>query len=232
MHPTRRESTPRLAGPSGGIPMNEKPGSFSRRDFVKGGSVLLGGLAASAAAGAGETAPPPVKVPDIALGRTGGGSRGWGSAAPTSSGSRSPRTTSAPRCIAPWNSASTTWTRRRSTATPRPASPRRRWARRSPRSATRSSSSPRPRSRPTRGPGSCCDRASSGCGPTGWTWSTCTTSATRSSGATASWSSATTAPWPRCGRRSGRASSGSSGPAGISTRRGSTRCSTAARSTS
>jgi aryl-alcohol dehydrogenase-like predicted oxidoreductase len=51
--------------------MNERHDSFSRRDFVKGGSVLLGGLAASAAAGAGEEPPASVKVPDVALGRTG-----------------------------------------------------------------------------------------------------------------------------------------------------------------
>src|SRR5207253_2173386 len=50
--------------------------SVSRRDFVKGGGVLLGGLAASAtagsaAAGAGAEAPGPLKVPDSVLGRTG-----------------------------------------------------------------------------------------------------------------------------------------------------------------
>ena len=170
----------------------------SRHNFVKGSSALLGGLSAASAAGssvagAGRTRRAPVKVPDVALGRTAAGYRAWGSASPTSSGNGSPPTTSAPRCTAPWNWASITSTRRPSTATPRPALPRRRWARRSPRSATRCSSSPRPRSRPTRGPGSCCDRASSGCGPTESIWSTCTISATRNSGATASWSSATTA---------------------------------------
>jgi uncharacterized protein len=55
--------------------MNERHGSFSRRDFVKGGSMLLGGLAAasagSAAAGAGEDPPASAKMPDVALGRTG-----------------------------------------------------------------------------------------------------------------------------------------------------------------
>lgn len=51
--------------------MYERHDSFSRRDFVKGGSVLLGGLAASAAAGAVEEPPASVKVPDVALGRTG-----------------------------------------------------------------------------------------------------------------------------------------------------------------
>jgi aryl-alcohol dehydrogenase-like predicted oxidoreductase len=49
---------------------------FSRRDFVKGGGVLLGGLAAaaasgSAAPGAGVEPPGPGKVPDAVLGRTG-----------------------------------------------------------------------------------------------------------------------------------------------------------------
>jgi aryl-alcohol dehydrogenase-like predicted oxidoreductase len=49
--------------------------AVSRRDFVKGGSVLLGGLAASGApsrsADAAEDPPASVKVPDVALGRTG-----------------------------------------------------------------------------------------------------------------------------------------------------------------
>jgi aryl-alcohol dehydrogenase-like predicted oxidoreductase len=49
--------------------------AFSRRDFVKGGSALLGGLAASGAlppsADAGADPPPSTKVPDVALGRTG-----------------------------------------------------------------------------------------------------------------------------------------------------------------
>ena len=49
--------------------------AVSRRDFVKGGSALLGGLTAAAAgsapAGAGEDPPASAKVPDIALGRTG-----------------------------------------------------------------------------------------------------------------------------------------------------------------
>jgi aryl-alcohol dehydrogenase-like predicted oxidoreductase len=48
----------------------------SRRDFVKGSSALLGGLSAASAAGssvvgAGQDPPAPVKVPDVALGRTG-----------------------------------------------------------------------------------------------------------------------------------------------------------------
>jgi aryl-alcohol dehydrogenase-like predicted oxidoreductase len=51
--------------------MYERHDSFSRRDFVKGGTMLLGGLAASAGAGAGEEPPASVKVPDVALGRTG-----------------------------------------------------------------------------------------------------------------------------------------------------------------
>jgi aryl-alcohol dehydrogenase-like predicted oxidoreductase len=50
--------------------------SFSRRDFVKGGGVLLGGLATAGATGAGAAAtgaeaPAPLKVPDSVLGRTG-----------------------------------------------------------------------------------------------------------------------------------------------------------------
>ena len=51
--------------------------AFSRRDFVKGGSVLLGGLATASAVGstAGEDPPASVKVPDVALGRTVRGSR-------------------------------------------------------------------------------------------------------------------------------------------------------------
>jgi uncharacterized protein len=49
---------------------------FSRRDFVKGGGLLLGGLAASSAAvplasGADGDAPGSLKVPDSVLGRTG-----------------------------------------------------------------------------------------------------------------------------------------------------------------
>jgi len=49
---------------------------FSRRDFVKGGGVLLGGLAASstagsAAPGVGADAPARLKVPESVLGRTG-----------------------------------------------------------------------------------------------------------------------------------------------------------------
>ncbi len=44
--------------------------SLSRRVFVKGGTALVGGLAAGAAA-AGESAAAPVKVPDVVLGRTG-----------------------------------------------------------------------------------------------------------------------------------------------------------------
>ena len=49
---------------------------FSRRDFVKGGGVLLGGLAAAAASGpaapgAAADPPGPTKVPDTVLGRTG-----------------------------------------------------------------------------------------------------------------------------------------------------------------
>lgn len=48
---------------------------FSRRDFVKGSSLLLGGLAAAgsgpAEAGAGVDEPAPGKVPDAVLGRTG-----------------------------------------------------------------------------------------------------------------------------------------------------------------
>ncbi len=52
--------------------MDERRGSVSRRDFVKGGSVLIGGLAgASSAAVAGEDPPASAKVPDIALGHTG-----------------------------------------------------------------------------------------------------------------------------------------------------------------
>jgi aryl-alcohol dehydrogenase-like predicted oxidoreductase len=55
--------------------MNERHETFSRRDFVKGGSVLLGGLAASGAAvpsaEAGQAPAAAVKVPDVALGRTG-----------------------------------------------------------------------------------------------------------------------------------------------------------------
>jgi uncharacterized protein len=52
--------------------MNDRQASVSRRDFVKGGSVLLGGLAASAVpAGAVEDPPASVKVPDVTLGRTG-----------------------------------------------------------------------------------------------------------------------------------------------------------------
>jgi aryl-alcohol dehydrogenase-like predicted oxidoreductase len=50
--------------------------AFSRRDFVKGGGVLLGGVAAlsaagSSAAGAGAEQPAALKVPDSVLGRTG-----------------------------------------------------------------------------------------------------------------------------------------------------------------
>ncbi len=56
--------------------MTKQTHSFSRRDFVKGGGVLLGGLAASspaasAAPGVGADAPTRLKVPDSVLGRTG-----------------------------------------------------------------------------------------------------------------------------------------------------------------
>ncbi len=55
--------------------MNERHDAFSRREFVKGGSVLLGGLAASAAGAVpavGADGPPAAeKVPSVILGRTG-----------------------------------------------------------------------------------------------------------------------------------------------------------------
>ncbi len=56
--------------------MSHQSHAFSRRDFVKGGSFLLGGLAASSASGPaapGALADPPadLKVPDSVLGRTG-----------------------------------------------------------------------------------------------------------------------------------------------------------------
>jgi aryl-alcohol dehydrogenase-like predicted oxidoreductase len=52
--------------------MAPKSPALSRREFVRGGSILLGGLAgAAASAGAGEAPLASVKVPDVALGRTG-----------------------------------------------------------------------------------------------------------------------------------------------------------------
>jgi aryl-alcohol dehydrogenase-like predicted oxidoreductase len=56
--------------------MKNQTNPFTRRDFVKGGGVFLGGLAAStapapAAAGLHADAPAPRKVPDAQLGRTG-----------------------------------------------------------------------------------------------------------------------------------------------------------------
>jgi aryl-alcohol dehydrogenase-like predicted oxidoreductase len=48
--------------------MPQQDHAFSRRDFVKGGGVMLGGLAA---AGAVADEPPRSKVPDAVLGRTG-----------------------------------------------------------------------------------------------------------------------------------------------------------------
>ncbi len=55
--------------------MFDRNNAVSRRDFVKGGGLLLGGLAASAASasGAGTDPPPVMKVPDSVLGRTGAG---------------------------------------------------------------------------------------------------------------------------------------------------------------
>jgi aryl-alcohol dehydrogenase-like predicted oxidoreductase len=53
--------------------MSDHNHACSRRDFVKGGGLLLGGLAASAASARGADANPPavLKVPDSVLGRTG-----------------------------------------------------------------------------------------------------------------------------------------------------------------
>lgn len=55
--------------------MDRPDHAFSRRDFVKGGSAMLGGLAGSGvvplSAGAGDDPPAAVKVPDNPLGRTG-----------------------------------------------------------------------------------------------------------------------------------------------------------------
>src|ERR1700683_5197591 len=56
--------------------MSQQDYPFSRRDFVKGGGALLGGLAATSAAGsdspgAGADPPARLKVPDAVLGRTG-----------------------------------------------------------------------------------------------------------------------------------------------------------------
>jgi aryl-alcohol dehydrogenase-like predicted oxidoreductase len=56
--------------------MDQQPHPFSRRDFVKGGSLLLGGLAASSRPGSAATdtgvdEPVRSKVPDAVLGRTG-----------------------------------------------------------------------------------------------------------------------------------------------------------------
>jgi aryl-alcohol dehydrogenase-like predicted oxidoreductase len=53
--------------------MTQENQPFSRRDFVKGSSVLLGGLAATAAPASapGAQATGPLKVPDSVLGRTG-----------------------------------------------------------------------------------------------------------------------------------------------------------------
>src|SRR4051794_4229966 len=56
--------------------MSGQEQTISRRDFVKGGGVLIGGLAASPAAGSaalGATADEPgrARVPDTVLGRTG-----------------------------------------------------------------------------------------------------------------------------------------------------------------
>jgi aryl-alcohol dehydrogenase-like predicted oxidoreductase len=53
--------------------MSNDSHAFSRRDFVKGSTLLLGGLTASAASAPGAEADPPaaLKVPDSVLGRTG-----------------------------------------------------------------------------------------------------------------------------------------------------------------
>ena len=54
--------------------MQKRKAPVTRRDFVKGSSVMLGSLAASAGtAGATQGAPQTPKVPQVVLGRTGAG---------------------------------------------------------------------------------------------------------------------------------------------------------------
>ena len=95
--------------------------AFSRRDFVKAGSVLL---AASAAAGASEDPPASVKVPEATLGRTGARVSRLGIGCAYFLRKQVTPDDVRATLHRAWSWASTTWTPRPPTATPRPDSPR------------------------------------------------------------------------------------------------------------
>ena len=163
--PFQHSARPNTDLRSGGAPAHGTTSirALSRRDFVRTGSRRPGRPGRGASARRRAAAAEPRTASPGPPGRA-GSDRGQGVAAgdrlcllPAQARHARRRHGDAPprpgaRCELPRH-------RARSTAMPRPASPRRRWARASASSATSSSSSPRPRSRPTKGRGSCSSRA-------------------------------------------------------------------------